>query len=137
MTTWNTPTGDIINNQIWSDYLKNLMDTPAPETPPNPKHWPKEGLPISDYLMDPTYWGLQGEGPEWLADAETEDGSFDEVSLKHEEYRTYIYGDGVEFTISEPVWLITDHSAPEKHIVEDATAVYEVRPGWLAIKKGY
>lgn len=118
-----------ISNEFWEKYLKNLMDGAKPETPAT---YPE--------LTDPSYWALQGEGPEWFADAhETEDGEepFTEVSLKHEEYRTYIYGDGVEFTISEPVWLITDHSAPDKHIVENATAVYEVRPGWLAIKKGY
>jgi len=66
-----------------------------------------------------------------------DDEDIEEISLKHEEYRTYMYGNGVELTIHEPTWLIIDKTDATKHIVENATSVYEITPGWIAIKKGY
>jgi hypothetical protein len=109
--------------------LMKLVRDVMPETTPEP---PKAEEP--EWLTDPDAW-YTNPSPCWMDLITPIDDEEDkEIDLRHERSRAYIYPTG-NVTIENPTYLLFDKDG--NHIVEDAKYVYELAPGWVAIRKEY
>jgi hypothetical protein len=121
---------------------KNIWDKPSTNPDEGLGKLVTDGLtdsPIGkvgdyDHLTDPEAW-YTNPTPCWTDLITPIDDEEDkEIDLRHERSRAYIYPAG-NVTIENPTYLLFDKDG--NHIVEDDKYVYEIAPGWLAIRKEY
>lgn len=117
--------------------LSKLVSTPQAA----PEHNIEAAASTCDYsyLTNPDAW-YANETPCWTDLLHIADDEEDkEIDLRHERSRSYLYptenGEVVTVTIDNPTFLLFDKDG--NHIVEDAKYVYELVPGWVAIRKEY